>query len=183
MSFTLFTLQTAQAGQAAGVAVQAVPAPPAVAPPAQVPTTPEIAPDMLPPDIHVIDAEAIRHQIDAAFAQSQFPFGPNGPMYIPDELIGLVLGSLALILAMIIGYPIARALARRIDRQTVARTEAALPSPEVVARLERIEHAVETMAVEIERISEGQRFTNRLFSEQARELGAGRGASTTGAER
>jgi len=33
------------------------------------------------------------------------------------------------------------------------------------ARLERIEHAVESIALEVERISEGQRFTTKLLSE------------------
>ena len=35
------------------------------------------------------------------------------------------------------------------------------------ARMERIEQAVDTIAVEIERISEGQRFTTKLLSERA----------------
>jgi hypothetical protein len=36
--------------------------------------------------------------------------------------------------------------------------------PEVTARLERIEQAVEAVAIEVERISEGQRFTTKLLS-------------------
>jgi len=36
------------------------------------------------------------------------------------------------------------------------------------ARLARIEQTVEAIALEVERISEGQRFTTRLLSEQAR---------------
>lgn len=36
------------------------------------------------------------------------------------------------------------------------------------ARLARIEQAVEAIALEVERISEGQRFTTRLLSEQSR---------------
>jgi hypothetical protein len=35
------------------------------------------------------------------------------------------------------------------------------------ARLERIEHAVDAIAIEIERISEAQRFTTRLLNERA----------------
>jgi hypothetical protein len=34
------------------------------------------------------------------------------------------------------------------------------------ARIERIEHAVDAIAIEIERISEGQRFTTRLLNER-----------------
>jgi hypothetical protein len=35
-------------------------------------------------------------------------------------------------------------------------------------RLKRLERAVDAIAVEVERISEGQRFTTKLLSEQAR---------------
>jgi hypothetical protein len=38
--------------------------------------------------------------------------------------------------------------------------------PELVARLARVEQIVESTAIEIERISEGQRFTTRLLSEK-----------------
>ena len=35
-------------------------------------------------------------------------------------------------------------------------------------RLERIEQGVEAIAIEVERISEGQRFTTKLLAEQQR---------------
>ena len=38
------------------------------------------------------------------------------------------------------------------------------------ARLERIEHAVDAIAIEIERISEAQRFTTRLLNEREKSL-------------
>ena len=38
--------------------------------------------------------------------------------------------------------------------------------PEILARVARIEQIVETTAIEIERISEGQRFTTKLLSEK-----------------
>ena len=37
------------------------------------------------------------------------------------------------------------------------------------SRLSRLEQAVDAIAVEVERISEGQRFTTKLLSEQARQ--------------
>ena len=43
----------------------------------------------------------------------------------------------------------------------------ALQSSTIDARLERMEHAVDAIAVEIERISEGQRFTTKLLSERS----------------
>lgn len=49
----------------------------------------------------------------------------------------------------------------RGQRDTLARSD-----PELLARVARIEQIVETTAIEIERISEGQRFTTRLLSEK-----------------
>jgi hypothetical protein len=60
-----------------------------------------------------------------------------------------------------IGVPIAKALARKIDRTTDQRS-----APDIVARLERMEQAIDSIAVEVERISEGQRFTTKLLSER-----------------
>ena len=40
---------------------------------------------------------------------------------------------------------------------------------EIIARLERLEQGVEALAVETERIGEGQRFTTRLLSERTSE--------------
>ncbi len=50
------------------------------------------------------------------------------------------------------------------------RGTAAMPgkqSDDMAARMARIENAIESVAVEVERISEGQRFTTRLLSEGA----------------
>ncbi|HEX3866367.1 MAG TPA: hypothetical protein VHV78_06415 [Gemmatimonadaceae bacterium] len=69
---------------------------------------------------------------------------------------------------MAIGIPIARAYSRRIEQQPLA---PAIP-PEVSARLERMEQAIDSIAIEVERISEGQRFTTKLLSERT---GAGTG--------
>ena len=43
--------------------------------------------------------------------------------------------------------------------------------PELSARIARIEQIVEATSIEIERISEGQRFTSRLLAEK-REIGS-----------
>jgi hypothetical protein len=39
-------------------------------------------------------------------------------------------------------------------------------NPELITRLARVEQIVEATAIEVERISEGQRFTSRLLSEK-----------------
>ena len=78
---------------------------------------------------------------------------------IPGELIPIVLFLMAGF--TVVMFPVSRAFARRIDKQV---PRSAIP-PEVVGRLERIEQAVDAIAIEVERISEGQRFTTQLLSE------------------
>lgn len=63
---------------------------------------------------------------------------------------------------MIIGYPIAKAIGRRIDK---AGETAKVPAS-VTSQLAQLNQAVESIAIEVERISEGQRFTTKLLSEQ-----------------
>lgn len=66
-----------------------------------------------------------------------------------------------------LGIPLLRIWGRRKDREA----RIAPGDPERDARLERIEHAVGAMAVEIERISEGQRFVTKLLAGRAQEAG------------
>jgi hypothetical protein len=75
-------------------------------------------------------------------------------------------GAFATAITLAIGVPIARAFARRMDSESKGPR---IPA-EVVERLERMEQSLDAVAVEIERISEGQRFTTKLLSE-----GSGRG--------
>ena len=67
------------------------------------------------------------------------------------------------VVVVVIVVPIVRALVRRSERQAIP----AGLTPELAARLDRIEAMVETVAVEVERLFEGQRFTTRLLSEGA----------------
>ncbi len=62
-----------------------------------------------------------------------------------------------------IGYPLARAFAQRLERKPMGSGV----SPEVSARLERMEQAIDSIAIEIERVSEGQRFTTKLLTDRA----------------
>jgi hypothetical protein len=93
-------------------------------------------------------------------------FRRNGPD--PDLVVG---GTIAF--ALVIGFPIALAFARRIWR---GRPQPIAPrTDDISPRLERLEQAVDAVAIEIERISEGQRFVTRILAErpaQAREAAA-----------
>jgi len=71
------------------------------------------------------------------------------------------LGAFATAIICAIGIPMSRAWSRRMDAESKGPR---IPA-EVVQRLERMEQALDSVAIEVERISEGQRFTTRLLSE------------------
>lgn len=79
------------------------------------------------------------------------------------EMIGLFvpLGFFAMVVAIVVGRPMIKAYAARVENES---KRPQIPA-EVLGRLERIEQSVDAIAVEVERISEGQRFTTRLLSE------------------
>jgi hypothetical protein len=84
-------------------------------------------------------------------------------MWTEDVIVPL--GFFGTVIILSIGIPLVRALARKWERQPTR-----LPMPaEVEQRLARIEHAVDAIAIEVERISEGQRFTTKLFADRAAE--------------
>lgn len=66
-----------------------------------------------------------------------------------------------------IGYPVARAYGKRVEKGT-AGGRAIQSSEASEARMERIERAVEAMALEVERMAEGQRFMTKLLAEPGR---------------
>lgn len=80
----------------------------------------------------------------------------SGP---PEE--AYVLGGLFM---MVVFLPLSIALARRIWRRSSA-AMTALPK-ELMDRLTRLDQAVDSIAVEVERIGEGQRFVTRLMGER-----------------
>lgn len=88
---------------------------------------------------------------------------PNSNDIIPPQAVDISLAFFFTMAAIIIGLPIARAFARRMDRKGGGTAQ--IPS-EVSAQLAHLNQAVDAIAVEVERISEGQRFTTRLLSEQ-----------------
>ena len=65
-----------------------------------------------------------------------------------------------------VAFPIAIAIARKIWRSGLRRDPAAV-APESAQRMERLEQAVDAIAIEIERVSEGQRYVTRLLTEGA----------------
>lgn len=94
--------------------------------------------------------------------------------HIPFEVVLIVREVFTTIAIIALGIPIIRALTRRfLAPRPVA---PALP-PEVMQRLERIEQAVDSIAIEVERVSESQRFTTKLLTERGSTPALGGGQS------
>ena len=79
----------------------------------------------------------------------------EGPFVV--AAIGIVSSALVAIVGLTLWY--------RARTKLAGGKAAALPA-ELGSKIARIENAVETIALEVERISEGQRFTSRLLSER-----------------
>jgi hypothetical protein len=96
---------------------------------------------------------------------TRVPFDPNN-FDIPPRVAELGQFFFITIFAIVVGIPIARAIARWIDRRAQA---PARPSAEVTSQLTQLTQSVDAIAIEVERISEGQRFTTKLLADlQAR---------------
>ena len=73
------------------------------------------------------------------------------------------LGGMFMIVTLALGIPMVRLMSKRLD----ARLAVPPSASETNARLERIEHAIDAMSVEVERLAAGQRFTTKHLSERA----------------
>ena len=98
--------------------------------------------------------------------------GPNGEQtiigmppasdIIPPQAVDISVAFFMTIAIIIIGLPLARAFARRMDRKGAGPQI----STDVSAQLAQLNQSVDAIALEVERITEGQRFTTRLLTEQ-----------------
>jgi hypothetical protein len=117
-----------------------------------------------------IDARitALDKQIAAADAQvaqaaavpgAIVPDPPHVRQGPPEEVF--VLGGMFIVVVL---FPLTIAYARRLWRRG-AIAVSAIPQ-ELMERLTRLDHAVDSIAVEVERIGEGQRFVTRVLAER-----------------
>jgi hypothetical protein len=106
------------------------------------------------------DLGSVRAQI--AIRQAQVIRQP--PPYVRDRRInGDQVAAVSVVFMLVTFLPLSIAFARRIWRRPAAapRVDDAL-NP----RFDRLEHAIDAIAIEVERISEGQRFVTRVLAER-----------------
>jgi hypothetical protein len=104
----------------------------------------------------------------------QTPFPPG---FIPHEAVDIIQSFFITVAVIALGIPLMRAFTRRfVDRPPITPVLAA----NVENRLERIEQAVEAVAIEVERISESQRFLTKLMAEPRSLPGGGSAGGSAG---
>jgi multidrug efflux pump subunit AcrA (membrane-fusion protein) len=88
---------------------------------------------------------------------------PDSRPEIPPQAVDIAIGFFVTCAVIVVGWPISRALGRRFERR------GAPPVLEagVSDQLQRIEQAVEAIAIEVERISESQRFLAKIQEKSA----------------
>ena len=84
---------------------------------------------------------------------------PPDPNLIVHEVFSWLVPGVVMI---VLGFPVVRLITRWLKPRPVPPRELS----SINGRVERIETAVDSIALEVERISEAQRFSARLQSEQ-----------------
>lgn len=101
---------------------------------------------------------------DAFTTSTGLPFDPQA---IVREAVPIVGMTLAMVVVIFVGWPIARAYARRLDRRTELGT---VRAADLQPQIRQLQESLDTMAVELERISESQRFQAKLMVERPQAL-------------
>jgi chromosome segregation ATPase len=122
--------------------------------------------------IRLLDQRILQLETDIAATGRQLSAAPadlldyteSRPSGGDDFAEGMAAGTvpLLLLLGIVAGY-------RRFRRRRAPKVRGAPANllTESAQRLERVENAIEAIALEVERVGEGQRFVTRLLSEQA----------------
>ena len=94
------------------------------------------------------------------------PFPSDPPLDIPPRVENLGYGLMLMIAVIAVGKPLARALGSVIERRAL---KPAMPA-DFGARLERIEQGIESVSIEVERISESQRYILKVQTPERVEI-------------
>jgi hypothetical protein len=95
--------------------------------------------------------------------------GSRGPQFdasniIPPQAVEMMNAFCITLAFIVVGWPLARAFARRMDKRSEIMQAPHAPSLE--PQMRQLQDSVDAMAIELERISEGQRYAAKLLSER-----------------
>jgi hypothetical protein len=117
--------------------------------------------------LRILDQRIAQLELDIADVGVQKAQGvstTSATGFNPGPFIAGVPNALSVIFCFVLLLPISIGIAKRIWK----RPAPTLPPKfdDTAARLERVEQAIETIAIEIERVSEGQRYISKILSPQ-----------------
>jgi hypothetical protein len=133
-----------------------------------------VAPDApLPPNTIVIPSDGNRPPVSINFdgGTIRFTQGVNTTTIplkdvVPRGAVQISYAFAASVIAVFIGWPIARAVARYLDRRGRAVRADHVLEAQFQQRFDALERNIDTVAVEMERLSEAQRFTSKLLEQR-----------------
>jgi len=111
-------------------------------------------PGAAPPVPQAPAAPVLEETPTAPVASSSTSVPEDSPFDVPPRVENLGYALLLMIAVIAVGKPLARAFGSIIERRALKQPMA----PEIGSRLERIEQGIEAVSIEIERISESQRY-------------------------
>lgn len=85
---------------------------------------------------------------------------------VPHGVVQMTYAVCASLAFVIVGFPIALAFSRWLNRRGTSNGQSAQLSAAVQQRLDTMDRNIDTVAMELERVSEGQRFTAKLLAER-----------------
>ncbi len=124
--------------------------------------------------IGVLDQRMVQLESDIASTGRQLTSAPAGLLEVAgsaetgprafDIFSPAQFTALSIVFTIFVFFPLALTAARLMWRRSKTPVTVPVIQGEAAQRLERLEQAVEAVAIEVERISEGQRFVTRLLS-------------------
>lgn len=119
--------------------------------------------------IGVLDQRIVQLESDIAETGRLLTGAPAGLASTSDAMFGgfnsgeVLAGGI--VFTIFVLAPLAVGASRMMWKRAAAGPVRSVIPPETAGRLERIEQAVEAIAIEVERVSEGQRFVTKLMSD------------------
>lgn len=105
--------------------------------------------------------EDIRQSIqNGGNPEINFPQNPDFRNVVPDGAVIIAMSLFISIAATIIFAPLARAYARRMD----AENKRSVGGGDLAPQIEQLQQSVDAMSLELERITEAQRFQSKLLA-------------------
>ncbi|MFI5232435.1 MAG: hypothetical protein ACHQSE_07975 [Gemmatimonadales bacterium] len=101
---------------------------------------------------------------DAGHTATTAPAPYDANNLIPPQVEDISIAFFVTVAFCVVGYPLARAFARRMDRKVELK---AASGPDLSPHIRQLQDSVDAMAIELERISEGQRFTAKLLADRS----------------